>query len=79
MASWLIGAYWGNVVVHDPGPTDWGNVALVFGAMALPVAERFDMRRHVAKIMPELAAVSSANGSDDDSPNPGEQPERSAI
>lgn len=76
MASWVVGAYWGNIVVHDPGPTDWGNVLLVAGAMALPFAERFDTRRHLAQILPELVASSSANGNGDSS-SPGDQAEHS--
>lgn len=71
MASWVVGAYWGNIVVHDPGPTDWGNVLLVCGAMALPVAERFDARRHVERIAPALVAGLSSNGIGD-SPSPGQ-------
>ena len=68
VASWIVGVWWGNVVIHDSGPTDWGNVIMVMGCLALPVAQYADELRQRVLPPPEIPAV-TANGAEHREPS----------
>lgn len=64
VASWALGAWWGQLIMADPGPADPWKISLVATLLGLPFAFRADALRRGEPERPEVGPGQSMNGTD---------------
>ena len=64
VASWGLGAWWGNTIMSNPAPADPWEIAVVAGLLGLPFASHADRLRRRGGPDPP-----SANGQGPDAPS----------